>query len=44
MGYRDVVIVPEKKLFFCVVSDMNPISRVDSYLTNMNMPWDKTKD
>ena len=26
-----------------IVADCNLISRVDSYFTNMNMPWDKKK-
>ncbi len=34
-----------KKIFlgvlFVLVSDMNVASRVDSYLTNMKMPWEK---
>lgn len=44
MGYRDIILVPESKLFFSVTSDMSAISRVDSYITNMNMPWDKKTD
>lgn len=44
MGYRDVILVPEKKLFFSVTSDMNAFSRVDSYLTNLSMPWDKGEE
>ena len=27
MGYRDIILLPEKKLFFSVTSDMNAISR-----------------
>jgi WD40 repeat protein len=44
MGYRDIILVPEKKLFFSVTSDMNALSRVDSYLTNLQMPWDKSEE
>lgn len=44
MGYRDIILVPEKKLFFSVTSDMNALSRVDSYLTNFKMPWNKGKE
>ena len=44
MGYRDILLVPEKKLFFSVTSDMSMISRLDSKITNMNMPWDKHTD
>jgi len=44
MGYRDIILVPKKKLFFSVTSDMNVVSRLDSYITNMNMPWDKHTD
>ena len=41
MGFRDFLLIPEKKLFFCVTSDMNALSRVDSFFTNMTMPWEK---
>lgn len=41
MGFRDFLLMPEKKLFFCVTSDMNALSRVDSFFTNMTMPWEK---
>lgn len=41
MGFRDFLLLPEKKLFFCVTSDMNALSRVDSFFTNMTMPWEK---
>ena len=44
MGYRDIILVPERKLFFSVTSDMNAFSRVDSYLTNLQMPWDKSEE
>ena len=44
MGYRDILLVPEKRLFFSVTSDMNMLSRWDSKLTNMNMPWDNHTD
>ena len=44
MGYRDCVYLPDKKLMFTVTSDMSAISRIDSYVTNMNLPWEKKKD
>lgn len=44
MGYRDIILAPKKKLFFSVTSDMSVVSRWDSYITNMNMPWDKQTD
>ena len=44
MGFRDVVLVPEKKLFLSVTSDMSALSRVDSYMTNLKLPWDKKND
>lgn len=30
-----------KGIFFTAISDMSVTSRVDSYLTNMKMPWEK---
>ena len=43
MGYRDIVYLPEKSLLVTVTSDMSAISRIDSYVTNMNLPWEKNK-
>ena len=41
MGYRDFVYLPSKRLMFTAISDMNALSRVDSYFTNMDLPWEK---
>ena len=41
LGYRDVHFVEDRRFYFAVLSDPNTISRIDSYVTNFNMPWDK---
>lgn len=41
MGYRDMQFSSNRKFYYSVTSDPKALSRVDSYLTNMNMPWDK---
>jgi len=28
-------------LLFVLLSEMSPVSRIDSYLTNAKMPWEK---
>jgi len=43
MGFRDVILLYEKKIFFSIVSEMSAVSRIDSYLMNLNMPWDSPK-
>jgi len=40
-GVRDFCYEPEKGLILVATSDMSVTSRVDSYLTNMKMPWEK---
>ena len=40
-GVRDFIYVPEDSLFFCIVSDMSVLSRMDSYLSNAKLPWDR---
>jgi hypothetical protein len=40
MGYRDVLWIEGGRGLACLLGDMNPISRVDSYFTNMRMPWE----
>jgi hypothetical protein len=40
-GVRDFIYLPEYKSGFIALSDMNIISRLDSYFTNVNMPWEK---
>ena len=42
MGYREVIYIPEKKAIACLLGDMSPVSRVDSYFTNMKFFWEKS--
>ena len=44
MGYRDLKFTEDRKFYYSVTSDPNSVSRIDSYITNMNMPWDKKND
>eukprot|EP00351_Strombidinopsis_sp_SopsisLIS2011_P001896 CAMPEP_0116881792 /NCGR_PEP_ID=MMETSP0463-20121206/13846_1 /TAXON_ID=181622 /ORGANISM="Strombidinopsis sp, Strain SopsisLIS2011" /LENGTH=92 /DNA_ID=CAMNT_0004533975 /DNA_START=299 /DNA_END=577 /DNA_ORIENTATION=+ len=41
LGGRDFIYIPERSLMFVAMSDMNITSRLDSYITNMSMPWEK---
>ena len=41
LGIRDFYYYYEENLMFAVCSDMNIASRVDSYITNVNLPWEK---
>eukprot|EP01016_Furgasonia_blochmanni_P016033 TRINITY_DN1907_c0_g2_i1.p1 TRINITY_DN1907_c0_g2~~TRINITY_DN1907_c0_g2_i1.p1 ORF type:complete len:431 (-),score=134.84 TRINITY_DN1907_c0_g2_i1:297-1589(-) len=41
LGIRDFHYEDDKGLLFVGISDMNVASRVDSYLTNMKLPWEK---
>jgi len=41
LGVRDFLYQPEEKLLFIAISDMSVASRVDSYVTNMKLPWEK---
>lgn len=36
-----MIIVVQKGLLFVLLSEMSPVSRIDSYLTNAKMPWEK---
>lgn len=40
LGFRDVCLLNEKKMFFSITSQMNVMQRADSYLLNIKMPWD----
>ena len=42
LGIRDFYFLAEENMMFAVCSDMNIASRVDSYITNVNLPWEKT--
>ena len=41
IGVRDFVYVNDKAWLFVALSDMKLTSRLDSYLTNVNLPWEK---
>mmetsp|Transcript_17681 Transcript_17681/g.29885 ORF Transcript_17681/g.29885 Transcript_17681/m.29885 type:complete len:121 (+) Transcript_17681:733-1095(+) len=43
-GVRDFIYLPKYQSGFVALSDMNIISRMDSYFTNFTMPWEKKKD
>jgi len=43
-GVRDFIYLPKYQTAFLALSDMNIISRMDSYFTNFTMPWEKKKD
>lgn len=38
---RDFFYEPDQGLLFTLCGDMNVASRLDAYLTNMKMPWEK---
>ncbi|EAR93569.2 PX-SNARE domain protein (macronuclear) [Tetrahymena thermophila SB210] len=40
-GVRDFFYDPDQGVLFVLCGDMNVASRVDAYLTNMKMPWEK---
>jgi hypothetical protein len=40
-GVRDFIYLPEYKTGFVAMSDMNIVTRLDSYFTNFTMPWEK---
>ena len=44
LGVRDFYYYKEKNLLFVVCCDMNIASRVDAYITNVNLPWEKKTD
>ena len=41
LGVRDFVFFDEYSILFIVCCDMNITSRVDAYITNTNLPWEK---
>jgi len=41
LGGRDFELVLDKGLLFVAMSEMNIGTRLDSYITNFTMPWDK---
>jgi len=44
LGIRDFHYINDKGLLFLALSDMKITSRLDSYLTNVSMPWEKKND
>ena len=44
LGVRDFYYLQEQQIMFLACSDMNIASRVDSYITNANLPWEKNSD
>ena len=44
LGLRDFVYVKDISMAFAACSDMNVVSRLDSYFTNVNLPWEKKND
>ena len=42
LGIRDFFYFQEENMMFIACSDMNIVSRVDSYITNVNLPWEKS--
>ena len=41
LGVRDCIYFEEASILFIVCCDMNITSRVDAYITNVNLPWEK---
>lgn len=44
LGVRDCFYFEEGQILFLVCCDMNITSRVDAYITNVNLPWEKKTD
>lgn len=44
LGIRDMIYLKYENLMFLVCSDMNIASRLDAYVTNFNLPWEKKTD
>ena len=44
LGIRDMVYLKYENLMFFACSDMNIASRLDAYVTNYNLPWEKKTD
>ena len=38
-GVRDFYYDPELQTFIILTADMNPVSRMNSYLINTKLPW-----
>ena len=44
LGIRDCIYFEEGSILYLVCCDMNITSRVDAYITNVNLPWEKKTD
>ncbi len=44
LGVRDFIYLKYENVIFAACSDMNITSRLDSYITNVNLPWEKKTD
>lgn len=44
LGYRDFIYDPNEAVLICLLGDMNIVSRLDSYFTNFQLPWEKKED
>jgi hypothetical protein len=44
LGVRDFYYYKDNNMLFIVCCDMNIASRVDAYITNVNLPWEKKTD
>jgi hypothetical protein len=44
LGVRDIVYLKYEGIMIVACSDMNITSRVDAYITNVNLPWEKKTD
>lgn len=43
LGYRDVIHLPDKKMYFAASADTQVASRFDSYINNTKFLWSKNK-
>jgi hypothetical protein len=44
LGVRDFIYLKYEGILLIATSDMNITSRVDAYITNVNLPWEKKTD
>jgi WD40 repeat protein len=44
LGVRGFILLPHREIFLLCCSDMNIMSRADSMISNISMPWDKSND
>ena len=44
MGFREVYFSRTRKFYFAALSTTQPLARVNSYLNNINLPWDNKEE